>query len=81
MNDDDKALVKQLRASECIAYYDDEPGMVADEELLDEAAGRIEALSEENERLREALMDIANGAVSLPKWAEAMARATLGEAK
>ena len=41
----------------------------------------IEALSAENERLREALMDIANGAVSLPKWAEAMACAALGEAK
>jgi len=54
MTDDDKELVKQLRASECIAYYDDEPGMVADEELLNEVADRIEALSAENERLREA---------------------------
>lgn len=39
----------------------------------------VDRLSAENERLREVLIDIANGAVSLPKWAEAMARAALGE--
>ena len=57
MVDDDKALVERLRASECIAYYDDEPGMVADEELLNEVADRIEVLSAENERLNAIVAD------------------------
>ena len=53
MTNDDKALVERLRfyatEAQLGAYYDD------DTRQVDQAADRIEALSEENERLREAL--------------------------
>ena len=45
MTDDDKALVERLRINDREIYLS----------LLGEAADRIEALSAENERLREAL--------------------------
>ena len=46
-------LVERLHSCEYAAYYDGEPGIVADEKLLHEAADRIEALEAENMMLRE----------------------------
>jgi hypothetical protein len=48
-------LVERLHSCEYAAYYDGEPGIVADEKLLHEAADRIEVLEAEVERLRAAL--------------------------
>ena len=65
MTDDDKALVERLRDF-----------VIAED--IDLAADRIEALSAENERLREALRDL------LEMWSTRTveaARAALGETK
>lgn len=76
MTDDDKALVERLRA-----FYQDICGE------NHEAADRIEALSAENERLREALERIARlrtdlrGDFSLGSKQSDIARAALGETK
>lgn len=78
-------LVERLHSCEYAAYYDGEPGIVADEKLLHEAADRIEALEAENERLREALEKIARlrtdlrGDFSLGSKQSDIARAALGE--
>jgi len=52
MTDD---LIERLHSCEYVAYYDGEPGIVADEKLLHEAANRIEELQADNAKLREAL--------------------------
>ena len=57
MTDEDKELVKRLR--EKADWLDPEIDMIEEWEALD-AADRIEALSAENERLREALENIGN---------------------
>ena len=74
MTDDDKALVERLRDF-----------VIAED--IDLAADRIEALSAENERLREALTQIARlrtdlrGDFSLGSKQSDIARAALGETK
>lgn len=86
MTDDDKALVERLRKrreAEMIGGY--ERIEWEDEDAL-EAADRIEALSAENERLREALRNIVwSEDKEGDQWWRAfciqMARAALGETK
>ena len=80
MTDDDKALVERLCDED--SYYSlQEKHWCIDhvelESLRLAAAHRIEALSAENERLREALEGIANE--SSDTWAKRDARAALGE--
>ena len=87
MTDDDKALVERLEEWEWTlrAVYKagdlgtDEPAIV-----MGEASDRIEALSAENERLREALSRVYKIKPQEPlsqqsEWTEATARAALGE--
>jgi hypothetical protein len=69
MTDKDKALVERLRD-------EDEGGWVLT--LCGEAADRIEDLIAENERLREALRQIAN---IIPPIQTTIARAALGDTK
>ena len=89
MTDDDKALVERLKDEwPCMFIGDDE---WLDTDALDgqraQAADRIEALSAENERLREALTQIArlrtdlSGDFSLGSHQSDIARAALGETK
>lgn len=89
MTDDDKALVERLR--------DDWPEILVEKHWMmdsdaidkqrEEAADRIEDLSAENERLREALTQIARlrtdlrGDFSLGSKQSDIARAALGETK
>ncbi|CAB5225582.1 hypothetical protein UFOVP749_41 [uncultured Caudovirales phage] len=51
MTDD---LIERLHSCEYVAYYDGEPGIVADEKLLHEAADRIETQANTIEELRSA---------------------------
>ena len=51
MTDD---LIERLHSCEYVAYYDGEPGIVADENLLHEAADRIETQANTIEELRSA---------------------------
>ena len=51
MTDD---LIERLHSCEYVAYYDGEPGIVADENLLHEAADRIETQANTIEELRAA---------------------------
>lgn len=81
MTDDDKALVERLRGMETYGYQS---------VLAYEAADRIEALSAENERLREALgwflndsrfvVQVGGNPNVVPQMIEA-ARAALGDTK
>ena len=83
---DDKALVERLRArvshSEILLVHPPRPAPDRD---CHYAADRIEALSAENERLREALTQIARlrtdlrGDFSLGSHQSDIARAALGE--
>ena len=89
MTDDDKALVERLRGDwpEILV----EKHWMMDSDAIDkqreEAADRIEALSAENERLREALTHIARlrtdlrGDFSLGSHQSDIARAALGDTK
>jgi hypothetical protein len=89
VTDDDKALVERLRGDwpEILV----EKHWMMDSDAIDkqreEAADRIEALSAENERLREALIQIARlrtdlrGDFSLGSHQSDIARAALGETK
>ncbi len=51
MTDD---LIERLHSCEYVAYYDGEPGIVADENLLHEAADRIETQANTIEELQAA---------------------------
>lgn len=86
MTDDDKALVERLFAMADeydSGHHESWPTIDA----LEIAAHRIEALSAENERLREALEQIArlrtdlSGDFSLGSKQSDIARAALGETK
>lgn len=84
MTDDDKALVNDLLDADVITQgY----GILVSLETCRKAADRIEALSAENERLREALTQIArlrtdlSGDFSLGSHQSDIARAALGETK
>jgi len=71
MTEDDKALVERLlRRTDVTAPYAND--------IVAQAATRIEALSAENERLREALRQIAN---IIPPIQTTIARAALGDTK
>jgi hypothetical protein len=80
MTDDDKKLVEMLRDDH--QYILVEGHNVTDWDSIEaqrfEAADRIEVLSAENERLREALRQIAN---IIPPIQTTIARAALGETK
>ena len=81
MAEDDKALVKGLREE---ADEWDEPKSEDEVDMrgmLHRAADRIEALSAENERLREALEIIATDGLHTPSKNVSLARAALGETK
>lgn len=77
MTEDDKALVKRLREVNSLIAI----------KVASDAANRIEALSAENERLRQALQDVSaiwrrhkySGDFDL--WLNAHIRAALGETK
>ena len=84
MTDDDKSLVERLR--EGVLYGDARlHNPKGHDPLRMEAADRIEALSAENERLREALTHIARlrtdlrGDFSLGSKQSDIARAALGD--
>ena len=89
MTDDDKTLVERLKDEWPYMFIGDDEWL--DTDALDgqrtQAADRIEALSAENERLREALTHIARlrtdlrGDFSLGSKQSDIARAALGDTK
>ena len=90
MTDDDKALVERLEEWEWTlraAYKGGDLGTDEPAIVMGEASDRIEALSAENERLREALTQIARlrtdlrGDFSLGSHQSDIARAALDETK
>lgn len=86
MTDDDKALVERLRTNQCADNMGCNPlAPYCQCAFMDDAADRIEGLSAENERLRQALTQIARlrtdlrGDFSLGSKQSDIARAALGQ--